>query len=227
MADIRISHLPDGGQQRGGDLVAATRAGSDFKAALGGPVEPSYRGEYSGSGTYGLGDYVSDTSSPPNFYISRTENNVGNLLTSAANWTRLAPGDFPSVTPGGLANATEVYNANVDVPRRGLPQLLSPALAIPSGKVWYVHVGRGADSSFGEIDAAWAIVATDDIRALPEWSPGQTRSSANSLWILPVQRANVGRAVTPYLLRNDSNQLVYYDDSSNYGANPLRIRQSA
>lgn len=224
MADIRISHLPVGGRQRGGDIVPATRAGSDFKTALPAPLEPSYQGAYSGATAYALGQYVRDASSPPRFYISRTDNNVGNGLSSTAHWAQLAPLPAPAgLAAGGVLNSVQIFNQNVEQVGLNTTVLLDPAVEIPAAKVWYISTGADRASPVNSRNWAnartWGIVDTDDIRGLAAWTSGQPDATNSLALKLPGDSTAFVR-----LCRNAQNQLRI---RARPGAYPFRIRQSA
>lgn len=213
MADKRISGLPDGGAAQAGDIVPATRGARTFQVALAAPGAISYKGQYASSATYGLGDLVSDASSPPKFYISRVTINTGNALSSDAHWVEAAPGVVPGA--GGLENATEIFNADWTT-ARATPVVVAPAVAIPAGRVWYVNSGRYDTSSvIFEASAEWYPMLTDDILALPAYTTGEA-TAANS----------IAATSTVDFLRNAANNLLAATDgTSAQGAHPLRIRQ--
>ena len=216
MADTRISGLPDGGAAQPGDLVAATRGGRTFRVPLAASSSPSYRGQYSASATYALGEYVSDASVPPKFFVSRASGNTGNALSSATHWVEAAPGTVPS--GGGLENATEIYNADVDTSSTSAVTALAPVLTIPAGRVWYLNFGRSQRSvGTGDIHGAWVPILTDDLLALNVWAAGDAVNSDNSMQVTSLFS----------LLRNAANAVQYIEHSaSGFGFFPLRIRQS-
>ena len=90
MANRRISQLRHGGPEQAGDQFAAERNGETLRVTLPDPGT-QYKGVYDAGTEYGAGDYVSDTGTGPNrkYYISRSDNNQGNALTSTTYWAAL------------------------------------------------------------------------------------------------------------------------------------------